>query len=228
MEKGGKIILICLIYYTLMKHIKNIVKFVLNTIFGKYIIYKHAGNDRKISLTFDDGPVAANTELVLDVLKAENVKAVFFVLGKHVVAHPEIVRRIHNEGHEIGIHGYDHLSAKSGKNISYIKGVEDTALLLEKITGSYSSKLFRPPYGDITVYTFIKLISKGYRYIMWSYDSLDSFIKDKNDLLISIKANQPSNGAITLFHDDYDYTAELLKEILIYWKSLGFEFVKVS
>ena len=72
-------------------------------------------------MTFDDGPTTSVTPKILDILKEENVKATFFVIGKSVDAHPEIVKRAYDEGHYIANHGYSHNNSKLYKNLDSFK-----------------------------------------------------------------------------------------------------------
>src|SRR4051794_41623688 len=76
-------------------------------LFGR-VVTGRGTNDRVLALTFDDGPSAEWTPPVLDALRDKNARATFFVLGRHAEAHPELVRRISDEGHELASHGYDH------------------------------------------------------------------------------------------------------------------------
>ena len=104
--------------------------------------------DKKAFLTFDDGPTSNCTEKILDVLKEENVKATFFVVGKHVKEYPEIVRREYEEGHYIANHGYNHNNKLLYKDMeSFKKEIVNTDLEISKAIGveNYSSHIFRFP-----------------------------------------------------------------------------------
>ncbi len=105
-------------------------------------------NDKKAYLTFDDGPTSKCTEKILDILKEENVKATFFVVGKHVKEYPEIVKREYEEGHYIANHGYNHNNKLLYKNMeSFKKEIIDTDSEISKAIGveNYSSHIFRFP-----------------------------------------------------------------------------------
>ena len=211
-----------------MRYIKDFIKVVLNKFFNKFILYSLPNNKNDLLITFDDGPCSGTTELILDALKIENAKACFFVLGKHAEKYPEIIKRMHDEGHEIGIHGYNHARAGKISTKEYVDGVIRTNSIIEDIIDAQTTKIFRPPYGDITLSTLFSLFFKGYKYVMWSYDSEDSFIDDADDLLRNIKNTPPVAGSICLFHDDYKHTSELLAELIKYWKSIGFEFKSLT
>lgn len=105
-------------------------------------------NDKKAYLTFDDGPTSKCTEKILDILKSENIKATFFVVGKHVKEYPEIVKREYEEGHYIANHGYNHNNKLLYKNMeSFEKEIVNTDLEIAKAIGieNYSSHIFRFP-----------------------------------------------------------------------------------
>lgn len=105
-------------------------------------------DEKKAYLTFDDGPTLKCTEKILDILKEENVKATFFVVGKHVKEYPEIVKREYEEGHYIANHGYNHNNKLLYKNMeSFEKEITETDLEISKAIGleNYSSHIFRFP-----------------------------------------------------------------------------------
>ncbi|HEY6118487.1 MAG TPA: polysaccharide deacetylase family protein, partial [Pyrinomonadaceae bacterium] len=113
-----------------------------------YVIQRVGDHPGEIALTFDDGPDPEWTPAILDILKQENVPATFFIIGKNGQAHPELLRRLVNEGHEVGNHTFTH------PNLGEVPGpltdleLNATQRLIESITGR-STVLFRPPYfGD--------------------------------------------------------------------------------
>lgn len=108
-----------------------------------------AKSDEKIAyLTFDDGPTSKATGKILDILKEENVKATFFVVGKHVKEHPELVKREYEEGHYIANHGYNHNNKLLYKDMESFKNeIVSTDLEISKAIGikGYCSHIFRFP-----------------------------------------------------------------------------------
>lgn len=202
--------------------IKTGVKNILNIFFRNLIIYRHSKGTREITITFDDGPSPESTEIILNALEATQTKAIFFILGRHAQEHPDIVKKIYDHGHTLGNHGFDHNSARKCPLSKYVNGVIKTEQLIADLTGCKTTKLFRPPYGDITLMSFLYLAAKGYKYVMWNYDSNDSFIDDENELLSSLIDSPPENGAICLFHDDYRRTANLLEKLINQWKTSGY------
>lgn len=104
-------------------------------------------DDRKIAITFDDGPHPYYTEQLLDGLKERGVKATFFVMGKNVEQYPELVERMHNEGHLIGNHTYSHIQLNRGNGDSFKEELIKTSELIEELTGQ-EVQYVRPPYGS--------------------------------------------------------------------------------
>lgn len=106
-------------------------------------------SDKKVAyLTFDDGPTTKATEKILDILKDENVKATFFVVGKHVKENPQIVKREYDEGHYIANHGYNHNNKILYKDMdSFKKEIVSTDIEISKAIGieNYCSHIFRFP-----------------------------------------------------------------------------------
>ncbi len=135
-------------------------------------------NEKIAYLTFDDGPSPSVTPKILDILKEENIKATFFVIGKKVEEYPEIVNRAYKEGHYIANHGYSHNNSILYKNVkSFIQEIQKTDLAIGNAIGvnAYSSHVFRFPNGFMSnVYKdkkneYVKLLPNiDYTYIDWN------------------------------------------------------------
>ncbi|MEK4386210.1 polysaccharide deacetylase family protein [Solibacillus sp. FSL W7-1464] len=189
-------------------------------------------DQKRIALTFDDGPDPRFSNDVLDVLKQYNVPATFFVLGSKAVANPEIVKRMQNEGHVIGNHTYLHPNlveeADLGTLESEVTRTEDT---LNEIIG-YRTKLFRPPYGFLYNELVEKLGNMNYSVIGWSVDSLD-WQEDPPEVIASKVVDNIHPGAIILMHDgaessgDRTNTILSLQQIIPKLQEQGYEFVTV-
>ena len=113
-----------------------------------------------MALTFDDGPAERFTAQVLDILREQQVPATFFVCGENVEEHPDLLRRIVAEGHEIGNHTYSHLFVyfKSRRRIA--EEIDRTQAIIEKVVG-FRPSLFRPPYGGAMVWAGPGLAGAG-------------------------------------------------------------------
>lgn len=148
------------------------------------------------ALTFDDGPDPVFTPRLLDILKKHRTKATFFMVGKAAERHPDIVREVAVAGHAIGNHSWDHPS------FPMITGRERRSQIraCEKAIAPYGVKLFRPPYGDQSLWSRLEASWLGYQVIMYSVTAVDWLDHDadwmKNRIMSRIK-----NGSIILFHD---------------------------
>lgn len=189
-------------------------------------------------LTFDDGPTQKATGKVLDILKKEDVKATFFVVGKHVKEHPELVKRAYEEGHYIANHGYNHNNSKLYKSTdSFISEIQNTDIEIGKAIGveNYCSHVFRFPNGYMSSNyknkkkEAAKLLSEmNYTYIDWNCLNNDSVKKYSNaQLLNNLKKSSKNKGTLViLMHDtsDVNDTPSILKDSINYLKEQGYEF----
>ncbi len=174
-------------------------------------------------LTFDDGPVADNTEQVLDILKEKNIKATFFLIGKNVERYPDLVKRMVEEGHTIGIHCYRH----DYKDIysdadSYLEDFDKARAAIYEVTGE-DVKLFRFPGGSINSYNkavykeiIETMTEQGYVYFDWNA-SLEDAVKNPEKEKILQNAKESTLGrkkVVMLAHDMVDETVECLEELI--------------
>ena len=195
-------------------------------------------NEKIAYLTFDDGPSILVTPKILDILKTENIKASFFVIGKSVESHPEIVKRAYKEGHYIANHSYSHNNSNLYKNSeSFINEIKKTDLAIGKAIGidGYHSYIFRFPNGFMApMYKNEKekavnsLLQINYVYIDWNCLNNDSMKKYTNQqLLTNLKQScKNKNTLVILMHDtnDVNDTSLVLKESILYLKSQGYIF----
>nr|WP_144922585.1 polysaccharide deacetylase family protein [Paenibacillus bovis] len=189
-------------------------------------------DQKQIAITFDDGPDPRFTNGVLDVLKQYNVPATFFLFGSRAVANPEIVKRIHNEGHVIGNHTYSHINLVKDATPEILEEeVSKTEDALNGIIG-YRTKLFRPPYGFLYNELVEKLGEMNYYVIAWSVDSLD-WQEDPPEVITSNVVEKIHPGAIILMHDgaesdgDRTNTIKALQQIIPALQQQGYKFVTV-
>ncbi|WP_018757114.1 polysaccharide deacetylase family protein [Paenibacillus terrigena] len=137
---------------------------VFSRIFG-FRVFKRGRSQREICLTFDDGPDPYYTAELLDLLKKYDAKATFFVVGSNAEKNPEIVKRIHDEGHLIGIHNYVHKTNWLMRPGTVRKQIKKTSDIIYQITGS-KSVYYRPPWGIVNLFDFGNL---GHiQIILWS------------------------------------------------------------
>lgn len=182
-------------------------------------------DEKKIYLSFDDGPHPQATGFVLDILKQYNAKASFFCIGKNVEAFPEIYKRILLEGHAVGNHTHNHLNGWKTNDADYFNNIKQASQYID-------SGMFRPPYGRITRFQAKHIREKlGLRIIMWSVLSGDFDINiSPTKCLQNVKKNA-ENGSIIVFHDSEKALERMryaLPELLNYFGNRGYEFHKLD
>lgn len=183
------------------------------------VIWNMPRNEKKIYITFDDGPTPEITEQVLSILSQYNAKATFFCLGKNVSQYPDIYNKILVMGHETGNHTQNHLNGWKTKNTEYFDDIQQA----EK---SISSKLFRPPYGRISA-SQILYLKKYYKIIMWEVLSGDYMKTLNKEKCLNNVLNNTREGSIVVFHDSVkaaDKVLYALPRILDNFTERGFMF----
>ena len=205
--------------------------------YGTTVIHNFAAG-KNVALTFDDGPNISVTPKVLDILKEENVKASFFVIGKCVDSHPEITKRAYDEGHYIANHGYSHnnnLLYKSSDN--FLNELKKTDLAIGNAIGvpNYCSHIFRFPNGFMSPSNkakkkeAVKLLQNiDFNYIDWNCLNNDSVKKYSSSQLLNnlIKSSQNKDVLVILMHDtkDVSNSSIVLKDSIKYLKDKGYIF----
>lgn len=179
--------------------------------------------DRKeIFLSFDDGPHPEHTGFVLDELKRYNAKATFFCIGKNVVEHPGVYRRIIEEGHATGNHTHDHYNAWKVKDGEYLQNIRQASAYID-------SNLFRPPYGKINSFLVNQLLSPAYslRTVMWTVLSGDFDKSISKERCLENVLLHTKEGSIVVFHDSDKAQEKMryaLPAVLQYFSERGFVF----
>ena len=210
---------------------------------SSYVIERAGDHPGLIALTFDDGPDPKWTPPILDILKQENVPATFFVIGKNGQAHPELVLRMVNEGHEIGNHTFTHPNLGESPGALTDLELNATQRLIESITGR-STVLFRPPYfGDAEadkpeeVEPAIRAQKLGYIMVGLRIDPDDWQLPVTANQIVdrtiqrAIDTNPETRGQVVLLHDsggDRAATIEALPRLIHELRARGFRFVSVS
>ena len=199
-------------------------------------IYK---SDTKIAyLTFDDGPSKSVTPLILDVLKDNNIKATFFVLGRAVKDNPELVKRAYEEGHYIANHGYSHVYSSIYKSVdSVIEEYNRTEKEIRKAIGipEYNSFLFRFPggsvggeYNDVKKKAIKELKKQNIAYLDWNALTRDAEGKfTKEELLQNLKSTVKNKKSVVILSHDAStkiLTYEILQDEIDYLKKEGYQF----
>ncbi|UCZ55177.1 polysaccharide deacetylase family protein [Bacillus shivajii] len=209
-------------------------KTVINTNIERKAKRIRTGNtsQKYVSLTFDDGPDPIYTPQILDILKEKNVKATFFVVGKQIDKHPEMMQRIVNEGHSLGNHTLSHPRLPNETTAEVSREIQ---LTQDKIAESVGRRpdLFRPPFGLLTRADEQLLHEYGLRIIIWSVDTLD-YTGLSADHILEIVERDISPGGIVLQHNIdlnpglLDGTVEALPEIIDRLRQEGYSFLTVQ
>ena len=184
---------------------------------------KHGGEEKRIALTFDDGPHPKYTEVLLDGLKERGVKATFFVTGEHASLHPDVIKRMQEEGHLIGNHTYSHIQLRSNNRQEYEAELQKTNEVLEKITGE-EVLYVRPPYGswDRTLEKKLNMFP-----VLWTIDPTDWSCLNADTVTRRVVKKAKEN-AIILLHDYYETSVEAALKIVDELKEEGYRFVTVD
>ncbi|MBR6666289.1 MAG: polysaccharide deacetylase family protein [Lachnospiraceae bacterium] len=178
---------------------------------------------KRIALTFDDGPHPSYTECLLDGLKERGVVATFFVTGEHASLHPDIVKRMYEEGHVIGNHTYSHIQLRQDNRETFKKELQQTNQVLKELTGE-DVVYVRPPYGS-----WDKELEKELNMIpvLWSVDPLDWCTGNVQTVVRRVKEKVKDNSII-LMHDYYETSVTAALQIVDELIEEGYEFVTVE
>ncbi len=193
------------------------------------VYYRASTTDKKIAITFDDGPHPVYTDRILAVLKEEGITATFFTIGCNVEMYPTVVARIDEAGHEIGNHTYSHPQIKRITNDFLADEIERTDRLLCTL-GVPRPTLFRPPQG-ICPGDFMKVLKNTEKIaILWNVDTRD-WAHTPSDEIVESVLSSISGGDIILFHDSVggeSTTIPAIKKLIPLLKERGYQFVTVS
>lgn len=196
------------------------------------IIIKGPTDQKKIALTFDDGPDAREVPRILDILKYYQIKATFFFVGERIKAHKEIVIRAHQEGHLVLNHSWSHQRFSTLTPEKINDEVVRTQRALDTLVG-HGPLFIRLPYGDFSNRAFQALKMLGYKIIFWSLDAS----AESKDTIIKNIISSTGPGEIILMHsslklesgyNDSMITSEALPTIIEALIKEGYNFVSIK
>jgi peptidoglycan/xylan/chitin deacetylase (PgdA/CDA1 family) len=182
-------------------------------------IWRVPTSEKKIFLTFDDGPIPNVTPWVLNLLDQYNAKATFFCVGDNVRKHPDIFQEVVDRGHIAGNHTFNHLNGWSTDNIPYFHNVRHCARIVE-------GSLFRPPYGKLKPKQ-IQFLTRHYEIIMWDVLSGDFDQSITPQQCYENVIQHSKEGSIVVFHDSVKAWENLkytLPKMLDYLSKAGYSF----
>jgi len=187
------------------------------------LIWRIPGEEPVVYLTFDDGPVSGLTGWILEELEKYGAKATFFCVGQNVKENPELYDRILESGHTVGNHTYSHLN-KSRTGLSrYIKDVYKARKVI-------NSRLFRPPYGRISLLAS-RLLRPRFRIILWDVLSMDYDRELEPQKVFNNVVSNVRCGSIVVFHDNLKARENLeyaLPRVLDHYSRLGYRFMAID
>jgi len=183
--------------------------------------------DKYIAMTFDDGPTPQNTPRLLDMLRARNIKATFYMVGSNVDLYPQVVRRVVAEGHEIGNHSYTHRLFSKMSDADVRSEITRTRDAIVRAAGVEPRSL-RPPYGGMLQRQREWANAEfGYPIILWSVDPLD-WKRPGPSVVCARILSATTPGSIVLAHDLHAQTVDAMPATLDGLLQRGFKFVTVS
>jgi len=184
------------------------------------LVWRKETLDKEIWLTFDDGPAPEVTPWILSVLKKENVKATFFLVGQQIEEFPELVGAIIKEGHKIANHSYSHKNGWLTNKEKYLEDIENCQVLIP------NNKLFRPPYGKITK-AQIAALKGRYKIILWDVLSYD-FKQNTSPKKVQENIMQnTTSGSIIVMHNNqmsFKNLEPILEKTIQQLKAKGYNF----
>lgn len=177
---------------------------------------------KMVALTFDDGPHPIYTKQLLDGLSLRNVEATFFVVGENIEKCPELLVKMHNDGHLIGNHTYSHMQLQKNKMEEFKEELLKTNHIIEELTGK-TTIFVRPPYGiwddELEELNMIP--------ILWTIDPMDWCSSDTDQIVEKIMSEVQDNSII-LLHDLYPTTIEAVWRLIEELEKEGYTFVNVE
>ncbi|KYH32705.1 polysaccharide deacetylase family protein [Neomoorella mulderi] len=184
------------------------------------------GAGHRVALTFDDGPFPRWTERYLTVLAATRTPATFFMVGRQVEAHPELVRAALDGGHEVASHSWRHANLGKASQAEAEADLRQAAAVLEKISGR-PVKYFRPPYGAMGPNLLVAAARLGTPIVTWSVDPKDWSNPGPRAIVLRVMANV-RDGSIILLHEGHPGTLVALPLLIKELRGKGYELVTVS
>lgn len=179
-----------------------------------------------LALTFDDGPHPGLTEKLLAILKAKNVKATFFVVGKMVEKQPDLLRRIEADGHVIGNHSFSHVTLTKIPTMEIAAEYRATNDLVKKILGK-PLRFCRPPGGDYDQDVIQTATELGLTTVLWTDDPGD-YANPGDSVIQGRVLRKLTNGGIILLHDGITQTLKILPQVIDYAHKHGFRFETID
>ncbi|HUD06421.1 MAG TPA: polysaccharide deacetylase family protein [Candidatus Saccharimonadales bacterium] len=199
-----------------------------------YSFHESSVGDKKIALTFDDGPNPASTPKILEILKSSSIKATFFVVGKNVRKYPDLLKKTANDGHLIANHGDVHKLALALSRQASLSDIRRTTESITKIINQKPT-FYRPPYGFRVPWVAKAIDRAGYKIVTWNNMTYDYWGLASEKIVKNI-LNQSKPGGIIVLHDgheglaksDFSQMLDALPTIITSLKHQGYKFVRID
>lgn len=166
----------------------------------------------EIALTFDDGPHPEHTPRLLDALADVGARGTFFVVGERAEQHPDLIRRIVGEGHELGNHTWTHSEPSVTSTARFLDEVAQTRRLIQDLTGR-DCRLTRPPKGSLTVGKALGLWRQQQTVALWNIDPKDFVMPNQPAMSQWLDGYRPKNGDIVLLHDNHSRAVVAVEQL---------------
>lgn len=180
-----------------------------------------------LALTFDDGPHPEWTPQLLDRLQESEMTGTFFVIGELARGHPQLVRRIVAEGHELGNHTYTHGDPDETPTSVFLDEVRQTRELLEDIAG-VDVRIMRPPKGRLSMAKLLGLWKQQHTVVLWNVEPRDHDMNSIDEMQEWCADYRPLGGDVVLMHEDRPYTLHALKIFAAAPEFADVHFVRIS
>lgn len=196
----------------------------------------HADEQKIIYLTFDDGPAGKVTKDILDILKKDSVPATFFLIGNQIKGQEDLIKRIYNEGHSLGLHSMSHKkNSLYSSNESFLKEMLDTQEAINSIVG-FKPTILRFPFGCNNNYykisqSMVNLLHENNLKIYdWNTDSGDGANPNSNPSVFIRNSKSNKGSVFLLMHCAYmsKNSVKALPDIIKYYKDNGYEFKVIN
>ena len=193
----------------------------------------YLGNTREkvLYLTFDAGYENGCTPQILDALKAQNVKAAFFLVGNYIEKNPDLVRRMVDEGHIVGNHTMHHPDMRKIRDpAAFEKELKDLEDLFREVTGKQLPKFYRPPQGTYSQENLEMAKKLGYKTVFWSlaYADWRNDAQPTDQQAFDKLLPRTHDGAVVLLHSTSQTNARILPELLRRWQAMGYRFATID
>lgn len=196
--------------------------------YGSY--YRQDTEEKVIYLTFDAGFENGNTEPILDALAKHEVPATFFLVGNYLDTEPDLVKRMAEEGHMVGNHSYNHPDMTQKDQEAFTKEMQSMSDYYLEITGQEIAPFYRPPQGKYNEDNLQWAQDMGYSTIFWSLAYVDWYENDQptKEQAFDKLLNRIHPGAIVLLHNTSKTNGEILDELIVEWKNMGYTFAPLT